>query len=342
MFTIQTQTNSSEWENFITQIPEANFLQSWNWGVFHQRLGKDVFFVSVKENEQIVGVALAVKEPARRGAYLAIAGGPLFLERYQSQTSAWQALITHLKELAQAHHCVFIRVRPQLLDTSQHLQLFQELGFVQAPMHLTADLTLQLDLTQSEEELLAQMRKNTRYEVKKAEKLGIEIRKTQDPAAIDTFYQHQLYLAEKHGFVPFSKEFLKTQFEVFAASDQAILFDSYLDGMLLASAFIIFYNGEAVYHYGTSTPDNAKLPGSYACQWAAIQEAKNRGCTRYNFWGIAPEDQPNHRFAGVSLFKRGFGGAEVAYLPALDLATSSAYLATKLFEWGRKKVRRLG
>ena len=141
--------------------------------------------------------------------------------------------------------------------------------------------------------------------------------------------------------MPFSEKFLTEPFAAFVADDQVVLFQAYEGNTLLAAAFVLFYNGEAVYHYGVSTEANAKLPGSYACQWAAILEAQQRGCTKYNFWGIAPEEETKHRFAGVSLFKRGFGGTEVAYLPARDIALSWKYQLTFWFETLRRKMRRL-
>jgi lipid II:glycine glycyltransferase (peptidoglycan interpeptide bridge formation enzyme) len=187
------------------------------------------------------------------------------------------------------------------------------------------------------------MRKTTRYEIKRAEKLGLKIEHESDPKLITTFHQQQLDLAKHHGFVPFSYNFLYHQFTTFLADNQVELISSYSGDKLLATAFVIYYSQEAVYHYGISTPENRSLPGSYACQWAAIKEAKKRGLTRYNFWGIAPNNAPkDHRFAGVSLFKRGFGGQEVAYLPAHDLPTSSLYKAVSLFESLRAKKRRLG
>ncbi len=155
------------------------------------------------------------------------------------------------------------------------------------------------------------------------------------------FYQLQAEVAKRHAFVPFSEQFLTEQFAVFAQAGAAALVHAHKDGQLLASAFIIFYNHEAVYHYGVSTELNSTFPGSYAAQWAAIKEAKARGCTRYNFWGIAPADQPQHRFAGVSLFKRGFGGYEVPYLPAHDIVLTPKYWLTYGFEWLRKKTRKL-
>jgi lipid II:glycine glycyltransferase (peptidoglycan interpeptide bridge formation enzyme) len=337
-YSLQLIEDKSEWESFILSDPKANFLQSWNWGVFQERMGKKVFRIAIKENGRIVAAAECVKEEAKRGTYLTIAGGPLM---DWANSALVKFLFDEISKYAKTEKCIFIRIRPQEIDSPQLRQLMSQLGFKEAPMHLTADLTVQLDLTKSEEELLAEMRKNTRYDVRKAERDGITVRASTNPAEIQTFYEHQLVLAKKHGFVPFSYEFLYEQFRTLVEDQQAILFHSYKDEQLLASAFIIFYNGEAVYHYGISTPPNERLPGSYACQWASIRWAKEHGGRKYNFWGIAPADQPNHRFAGVTTFKKGFGGEEVQYLPAHDLPLSIQYHVTSGFEKVRRKLRRL-
>jgi lipid II:glycine glycyltransferase (peptidoglycan interpeptide bridge formation enzyme) len=331
-------TEKNIWEQFILSRPEANFLQSWNWGVFHERLGKKVFRVGVFTGEQMAGAAECVKEKAKRGTYLTIAGGPL-LEWQNAEVV--KATFEYLRKLAAQEGCQFIRIRPQEKDSAELRKLVSEVGLQDSPMHLTADLTLQLNLTKTEDELLAEMRKNTRYEVRRAAKEGIVVKTSVDPNQIKDFYEHQVNLAKKHNFVPFNYTFLYEQFRTFVEDNQAILFHSYKDEKLLASAFILFYNGEAVYHYGISTPENDRLPGSYACQWEAIKWAKAQGGRRYNFWGIAPEGHKSHRFAGVSLFKRGFGGEEVPYLPAHDLAVSWSYGLVKMFETVRRKLRKL-
>jgi peptidoglycan pentaglycine glycine transferase (the first glycine) len=328
----------SDWENFILSHEEANFLQSWNWGVFHQNLGKNVFRFGLFKKPKLVGCVLAIKEEAKRGSHLTIAGGPILDWNNENHFRSFFSLIV---ETGKNEGCQFIRVRPQVLDTPQIRELFSAHGFKEAPMHLTADLTLQIDLAPTEEELLYKMRKSSRYEIRRAGKLKIEVKKSSNPQDIREFHKHQLALAKKHHFVPFSYEFLHLQFKTFAADNQALLFHAYKDKRLLASAFVIFYNKEAVYHYGISTKDNAHLPGSYACQWAAICEAKRRGIKRYNLWGVAPEDATHHRFAGVSRFKRGFGGKEVAHLPTHDLPLSWKYVFTYIFELGRKKFRKL-
>jgi lipid II:glycine glycyltransferase (peptidoglycan interpeptide bridge formation enzyme) len=185
------------------------------------------------------------------------------------------------------------------------------------------------------------MRKSTRYEIRRAEKVGITTSVSTDSADLDTFYKHQLELAQKHGFVAFSKSFLTKQFETFSAESKAILVHAHQGRQLLATAFLLLSNNEAVYHYGISTPENRSLPGAHVCQWRAIQEAKARGLHWYNFWGITKTENPKHRFYGVTIFKTGFGGNIVEYIPAQDIALSPFYQGTRFFEVLRRKVRRL-
>jgi len=54
-------------------------------------------------------------------------------------------------------------------------------------------------------------------------------------------------------------------------------------------------------------------------QWEAIIAAKKAGCTQYDFWGIAPKNLPRHKWAGITRFKKGFGGQEQNYVGCLDL-----------------------
>lgn len=341
-FSVITATTKEQWQQALSRWPDANFRQSWQWSEFERSMGKTTFPLLIIEGESAqsapVGLCLAVKEPARRGAYLAVAAGPLI---DWSSTHIVAALWQHLRSLAVAEHCLFIRFRPQVVVEDFPHAILAQIKAIHAPMHLTADLTLQLDLTLDDDVLLSQMRKNTRSAIRKSDRVGITTRVSTDVTEIQNFYEVQLAVAQRHGFVPFGKKFLEHQFREFVADDSVVLVHAEKDGVLLATAFVIFFNGEAVYHYGVSTPENAKQPGAYAAQWRSIQEAKKRGCTRYNFWGIAPKEHRNHRFSGVSLFKRGFGGTEIQYVPAYDVPVSPLYWVTFAFEWIRKKTRKL-
>ena len=209
-------------------------------------------------------------------------------------------------------------------------------------MHLHAELTSQLDITKPEEDLMTQMRKTTRYEVKKAIKENVKIIVSNNEKDMQKFYDIQIETAKRQRFVPFSYKFLHEQFKVFTENRNAILYNAEVNNKLLAQAFIIFYGKEAVYHYGASTEEGRRHPGAYLIQWEAILEAKKRGMTRYNFWGVAPESQSSHRFSGLSLFKRGFGGEDFEYLHAQDLIINyPRYAINYTIETVRKITRKL-
>ena len=99
---------------------------------------------------------------------------------------------------------------------------------------------------------------------------------------------------------------------------------------------------EAIYHEAASTPEGRKLPGAYALTWQVMQDAKKLGIKRYNLFGIAPPNSPHHRFAGVTTFKTGFGGEQIAYLPAHDIVVKPMhYKLVATIEKARKKKRHL-
>lgn len=332
-------TDKNTWEEFVLSREESNFLQSWYWGEFHSALGKKIERVGFYNEDELIGVMETVVEAARRGRYMTIAGGPLI--DWNNKELVTVAVQT-MKDMARKHECAFVRIRPQAVETPAVMDTLASAGFKKSPMHLTADLTNQLDLSPSEEELMANMRKTTRYEVRRAAKENLTIETSLNVEDLREFYDIQLETAKRQNFVPFSYEFLAAQFKVFAEAGSALLYKAYHEKTLLAEAFIIFYGNEAVYHYGASTDDGRKHPGAYLIQWEAIKEAKKRGIKRFNFWGVVPLTETQHRFFGVSIFKRGFGGHEVQYVPAQDLVIDPLrYSLNAAVETVRRKVRHL-
>jgi len=47
---------------------------------------------------------------------------------------------------------------------------------------------------------------------------------------------------------------------------------------------------------------------SYALQWESIRVAKQWGCTEYDMFGSAPNNNQTHPLHGVHIYKKGFGG----------------------------------
>lgn len=338
-YTVKTVENQSEWDKFVTAHQDANFLQSWDFYEFYLSRGFDIVRRGIyDENDQLVGVYAGEVEPAKRGRHLAVAGGPIF---DWSNPEVKKLIFDDMELQAKKLKCTFVRVRPQLQNTPENAKTFQQLGFRKAPMYLSVEFAGVLNLENSEEEILKNMRQRLRRALRKAEKNQITIEKTSDPKAIHDFYQIELQTAKRHDFYAFSEDFLTKQFAAFAKNDEAVLYIAKLNGEILAENFMIFYGNEASYHYGVSSELGTKYSGAPLLHMEAMRDARKRGIKRYNFWGIVDENDTKHRFYGVSVFKRGFGVEELKYLEARDLVLDkfSYYTKTLSIETLRRKVR---
>ena len=335
---IKDATSKSAWDKFVTSHPEANFLQSWDFYEFYKSRGNEIVRrIAVDDKDKIIATYAGVVEHAKRGRHLAIAGGPIL---DWSDKKLVKAIFQDIAEQGKDEKCVFARVRPQLELSDKSQKLFKDLGLKKAPMYLSVEFAGVLDLTKSEEDIMAGMRQRLRRALRKAAKNNITVETSTDPADIKTFYQIQLQTAKRHDFFAFSEDFLTKQFEAFAPNGEAVLYTAKHEGEILAQNFMIFYGNEASYHYGVSSELGTKLSGAPLLHMQAMRDARERGIKRYNFWGIVDEDDTKHRFYGVSTFKRGFGVTELKYLPAHDLILDKLkYQKTKIIETARRKIR---
>ena len=331
-------TDQQQWDDFVTSHDDANFLQSWAWGEFHEARNKKVVRrIALNDKDEVIGAYVGQIETAKRGTYMAIAGGPILDWRDKELR---EAIFADIKEQAEKDDCVFVRVRPQIIESNDNREMFANLGLKPAPMYLSVEFAGVLDITKAEEQILAGASQGLRRKIRKAQKNNITVSTSTDPKDIHEFYEIQLQTAARHKFVEFSESFLQKQFEAFAKYDAVKLYTAKLGDEILAQNFIIFYGHEAAYHYGGSTELGTKCSGAPLLHLAAMKDARERGIERYNFWGITAEDDVNHRFYGVSQFKRSFGVTELKYLHAHDLVIKPAkYKLDYLLEKTRAKIR---
>jgi lipid II:glycine glycyltransferase (peptidoglycan interpeptide bridge formation enzyme) len=357
-----------KWENFLLECRDKTFLDSWNWGEFQKMMGNNIWRLGAYEENNLLSVALVIKIAARRGTFLFCPHGPIIKKQEtQNKRQILGELLSELKKIAKEEKASFIRIAPiwpvrrSLGEggekNEENIRIFKELGFRQAPIHMHPELTWELDITPDEERLLMQMRKTTRYLIRQAQKnKDIEISQSQKLENVEIFNKLYQETVDRHHFIPFSLSYLKNEFLSFAPDNQSVqrnqgcpectegqiaTFIGKYKGEIISSAMIIFWQGIAFYHQGASSSKYSKIPVSYLLQWEAIREAKKRGCNIYNFWGIAPGNDPSHPWTGLTLFKMGFGGYKKEYVKTQDFIISNKYWLNYLVEKIRKSKRGL-
>jgi len=323
----------------MKDFAEANFLQSPLWAETNRLIGHKPI------TREFGGQArfLALVKDARRGRYLEIPGGPL-LDWHDK--ALLKAVFADIVGLARQEKCVFVRFRPQLENTEANQKLIQGLrhsfDLRPAPMHLHAQNTVILDLDKSEDELLMAMRRQTRYEVRRGAKLGLQVTADSSEQMFKEFHAVQLETAKRQGFIPPSERELLAERTAFLPDHLRLYKVTDSENHPVAYGLILSYGAEAEYFEAASTELNRKLPGSTALLWQAIKDLKAQGIKRFNLWGIAPPGVTSHRYAGVTTFKTGFGGRVVEFIPAQDIVINRLrYKLDELVETVRKKKRNL-
>jgi len=331
------------WEKFLSGLYDKTFLQSWNWGDFNKSIGNRVWRFGIYEEDELIGTALVSKVVARRGTFLLIQHGPNVKDE-NKKLEVLKALLSELKKLAKSQRASFIRLNPLWEDSQENQNIFKRLGFKKAQMHANAyEATWKLDIDLPEEELLANMRKTTRYLIRSAQNdSDIEISKSNNPEDVQLYDKLNKEVARHQGFVPFSFDFVKKEFAAFLKDNEALLFFGKYKGEVVSSALVVFWSGIAFYHQAALSPKYHKIPIAYLLQWEAIKEAKKRGCKLYDFWGfVDPKENPNHPWAGPTLFKMGFSGQRYQYVKTQDFPLSWKYWLVFLFERLRRIKRNL-
>lgn len=332
---------SEVWSQILKNMPEANFLQSPLWAEANRLEGHKLVVRTFEDKALVLGI---VKD-ARRGRYLEIPGGPLVDWHDKAEV---KKVFEEVLGIAREEKCVFVRFRPQLEKTPENEKLVKSLKDIKgldlrpAPMHLHAQNTVILDLTKTEEELLMGMRRQTRYEVRRSEKLGLQVKEDSSESAFREFHQVQAETAKRQNFIPPSLKELLAEREAFSPDHLKLYKVETADGEAVAYGLILIYGREAEYFEAASTDLNRKLPGAYALLWQAVRDLKQAGLERFNLWGIAPPGAEHHRYSGVTTFKTGFGGEVVEFIPAQDIVINKMrYRLDEIVENARKKKRNL-
>lgn len=345
--------NKEEWEGFLAGCTEKTFLHSWQWGEFQGAMRGKIWRFGIYNNSILVSVCLVVRVKAKRGAFLLVPHGPVtkisndqFLISKQISNANFQILQTllqKLKELAKEEDAGFIRINPVWQRSKENTALFKNAGLRQSPMQMHPEASWKLDISKEENKLFGAMRKTTRYLIRQAEKnVDITIAQSKEARDVALFSQMHEATSLRQEFVPFSKEYLEKEFDVFSKDNAVVLFFGKYKGEIAAASFVVFWSGIAFYHHAARFKEYEKFHIPYLLQWEAIQEAKRRGCVLYDFWGyVNPETQPKHPWAGPTLFKQGFGGAPHEYVKSQDYVLSWKYWPTFLFEFMRRIKRGL-
>jgi lipid II:glycine glycyltransferase (peptidoglycan interpeptide bridge formation enzyme) len=236
------------------------------------------------------------------------------------------AMLRKIMEVGQKEKAIFWRLEIDApLDQLPSLKKLLNSGkFVKSFEEMQPEYTLILDISKSKEEILAQMKPKGRYNIKVAEKSAVLIEfESYKGKLLDNFYEMYRQTGSRHKITSRNKKYFESLLDILGEKGYARVYNAFamLEGKKtpLAAAIILFYGNRATYLYGGSSDEYRNLMAPYLLHSQAIDDAKAQNCTEYDFFGIAPDDDPKHPWSGVTRFKKQFGGEQVDLIGSYDL-----------------------
>jgi lipid II:glycine glycyltransferase (peptidoglycan interpeptide bridge formation enzyme) len=307
----------TDWDNFIA-ARNGHLLQTWAWGELKAAFGWTPHRLQVDDTAaQILFKRLPLGFTV---AY--IPKGPV-IDWDNSQQC--RKLLDAVHAEAKQRRAVFLKIEPDVEHENVEMaERLIDMGFVSADT-IQPQTSLTIEISGDEDSILAAMKQKTRYNIRLATKKGVTVRQG-NADDVKIFHDLSLTTSDRDGFGVHSLAYYQACFNLFAPH-RCALFIAEFEGEPIAALMAFCQGQDAYYFYGASANQYRNLMPTYLIQWAAIQWAKEQGCTRYDLWGVPDADPKtletefknrNDGLWGVYRFKRGFGGKYVQTIGAFD------------------------
>lgn len=340
---LTTDAEFAAYDAYVRAHPDGSLWQSLERKGYLEAVGREVrIYVNaectIKNEKYDVSALVVIDRTAGGYSTWDIPRGPLVNEKCRMKNEKFQEFMNAIIAIAKTEHCISIFCSPSSFF------IFHSAFFTSSPRRVYAEATRMIDLTMSEEALLAQMHQKGRYNINLARKNGVSVRKGSIDD-IDAFYGLLQSTGNRDGFT-ISK---KSHYERFLKNlPESFILIAEHDKKPIAGLIGVMWpppltpppqgegsNGTGIYYYGASSYEHRQLMAPYALQWEAMRMCKNAGCTEYDLFGISPENAAaDDPWWGISDFKRKFGGAVVVYPPEQQIVLRP--VIKKLLEWKRK------
>lgn len=351
------------WDHALLSLPNPHVLQSWTWGQFKARHGWLSTPLLFQEEGRTVAAAsvLQRKIPHLPVSILYVPRGPALT---WEETGLAKRVLEGLERVARQRRALFVKIDPDVYYPDDVpafsprptcgtaiARLLEDRGWCFSGDQIQFRNTALLDLRRSEEELLADMKQKTRYNVRLAERRGVGVRaidasdRGELARALEAFCQLYAETAQRDGFVIRPPAYYYDAWTAFLEAGLGILLLADFEGETIAGILLFTFGATAWYMYGASSDRHRKQMPNYLLQWEAIRRAKSAGATLYDLWGAPDAQEESDPMWGVFRFKQGLGGQLARGLGAWDFPVNRGVyklyttLLPRYLDWLRARNR---
>jgi peptidoglycan pentaglycine glycine transferase (the first glycine) len=322
------------WNDTLRTLPCAHVLQSWEWGEFKRATtGWQPTRLAFRHDEDgpVVAMASVLTRSIGPLAVMYVPKGPAL---DYGDPALLAGVLDHLQKLARKRFAIWLKIDPDVIgwtgipgeaDDSADpqglgvIQTLKQRGWQFSADQVQFRNTVTLDLTRSEDDLLAQMSQNTRRKVRTTAKKAVTIRAA-TPEDLPTLYHLYQVTGERDAFLIRPPDYYEKAWRDFMQAGLAHALIAEYEGEAIAQVILFHFGQKCWYFYGASSNRERNRMPNYGLQWAAMQWAKAQGYTIYDMWGAPNDFVESDSMWGVFQFKRGFRGTVVRHIGAWDYA----------------------
>jgi len=323
MFLIDIKNENREMLNaFLKHNNGVYIQQSYEWTNFQKGLNSRVEasqFCTAEENNvnsSVLSCSYTIIRTVFGRTYMHINRGPVF-EEDKLTREVISLFFEKINEIARKYKSIYIRFDFPFVEENELTKAIYE-QTKKAHYSFQPRRTLMIDLGQNEEEILSQMKSKGRYNIRLAKKKGVEVLKSTNIDDVKIFYDILKDTCSRDKFSIQPLSFYQDMVTNLGKSRCKIYLAKY-DNKIIAANIVTSFSNISTYYYGSSSNDYRNLMAPYLLQWEAMIDAKKEGFKYYDFLGISETDDKKDSWAGITDFKRKFGGKEVLYLKSREL-----------------------
>lgn len=330
-------SDSSLWNSFVSDLPEADVLQAWEWAAVKSPEWRPLRVVVYKGDSIVAGAQILRRKVPLVGIIYYAPRGPLSVD--WSDVEAFRTLLHSIRREASKEGAAMLKIDPAISSEDHGIaEMLITEGFVRPQSEddqgfggTQPRCVMQLDLAgRSLDEVRASFKGQTRRNIKLAcEKHGVTVRHDLDRSDLVTFDHLMKITGERDGFRPRSLRYFQNVWDALFAVGMCRLFLSYYEGSILSGALCFKLKDKCWYVYGASSNEHRNVMPNYAMQWAMVSWAYEAGCSWYDFRGVSQrrrqegenvaEIEEQDHLQGLNRFKEGFSPRYVEYIGEYDL-----------------------
>jgi lipid II:glycine glycyltransferase (peptidoglycan interpeptide bridge formation enzyme) len=347
------QSKVTIWNQIISTLPDPHFLQTYEWGQVKAEYGWEPYYIIWMKNScqsftsdqvdslnrldllEVMAATMILKRRipiggmAARLSVLYAPKGPLM---DWTNEALCERVLDDLQSFVKKQGSIFLKIDPDvvlgtgipgseedvIVDAGQQvISTLKRRGWEFSLGQIQFRNTVLIDLSASEDEILARMKQKTRYNVRLAGRKDVVVR----VGTIDDLpglYKMYAETSVRDGFVIRDGDYYREVWGKFMGVKMAEPLIAEVNGEPVAAIFVFYFSERAYYVYGMSRAVHREKMPAYLLQWEAMKRARARGCRTYDLWGGPEEFDESDPMWGVFRFKRGLGGKVVRTLGAWD------------------------